>query len=78
MAVGGITVTGEDRADIQAEFNVRSNGYDKAEAEKLATATTLKFDEAAGVLIVVARRSRRRNAAAHAAAQGPVAPRRPH
>ena len=52
MAVGGITVTGEDRADIQAELKVLSNGYDKAEAEKLANATTLKFDEAAGVLII--------------------------
>jgi len=52
MPIGGIAVTGEDRADIQAELNVRSNGYDKGEAEKLAKATTLTFDEAAGVLIV--------------------------
>jgi len=49
---GGMTVTGEDRADISAEFHVRSNGYDKAEAEKLAKESTLKFDEAGGVLII--------------------------
>lgn len=52
MSVGAIAVTGEDRSDIQAELHVRSNGYDKAEAEHLAKATTLKFDEAGGVLIV--------------------------
>src|SRR5215213_10091799 len=52
MAIGGIAVTGEDRDDISAEFHVRSNGYDKAEAEKLAKASSLKFDEAGGVLII--------------------------
>ena len=45
-------ITGEDRDDIEAEFHVRSNGYDKAEAEKLARESTLKFDEAGGVLII--------------------------
>ena len=52
MPSGGIAVTGEDRTDINAEFHVRSNGYDKAEAEKLAKESTLKFDEAGGVLIL--------------------------
>jgi hypothetical protein len=49
---GPITVTGEDRTDIEAELHVRSNGYDKPEAERLAKATTLKFDEAGAVLII--------------------------
>ena len=52
MPIGAIAVTGEDREDIGAEFHVRSNGYDKAEAEKLAKASVLKFDEAGGVLII--------------------------
>lgn len=52
MDRGAIAITGEDRDDIQAEFQVTSNGYDKAEAEKLAKESTLKFDEAGGVLIV--------------------------
>lgn len=52
MPIGAIAVTGEERDDIGAEFHVRSNGYDKAEAEKLAKASVLKFDEAGGVLIV--------------------------
>ena len=52
MDIGAIAITGEDRDDIQAEFQVRSNGYDKAEAEKLAKESTLKFDEAGGVLII--------------------------
>ncbi|CAN5796210.1 hypothetical protein BH24ACI5_BH24ACI5_18830 [soil metagenome] len=52
MPSGAITVTGEDRADIEAELHVRSNGYDKAEAESLAKATTLKFDEAGAILIM--------------------------
>src|SRR5687768_7980855 len=52
MDIGAIAITGEDRDDIQAEFHVSSNGYDKAEAEKLAKESTLKFDEAGGVLII--------------------------
>lgn len=52
MPIGGIAVTGEDRTDIRVEFHVRSNGYDKAEAEKLAKESTLKFDEAGGVLVI--------------------------
>ena len=52
MEIGAIEITGEDRDEIQVEFHVRSNGYDTAEAEKLARESTVKFDEAAGVLII--------------------------
>ncbi|MBA3638017.1 MAG: hypothetical protein M3541_17025 [Acidobacteriota bacterium] len=52
MPIGGIAVTGEDRTDISVEFHVRSNGFDKAEAEKLAKESTLTFDEAGGVLVI--------------------------
>lgn len=49
---GPITIIGEDRADLAAELHVKSNGYDKAEAEQLVNATRLKFDEAGAALIV--------------------------
>ena len=49
---GPVTIVGEDRADVVAELHVKSNGYDKAEAEQLANATRLKFDEAGAALIV--------------------------
>lgn len=52
MRVGAISVTGEERDDIELELHVRSNGYDKAEAERLAKATTMKLDEAGAVLIM--------------------------
>ena len=52
IKTGAISITGEDRADIHAEFQVRSNGYDKAEAEQLAKASVLKFTEEANVLIL--------------------------
>ncbi len=48
VARGEITVTGEDRGDIAAELQVHSNGYDEAEAEKLAGETVLKIDRAGG------------------------------
>ena len=54
MRTGAITVTGEDRPDVGIEFHVRSTGYDQAEAERLVKASTLKFDEAGGVLIITA------------------------
>ena len=41
-----ITVTGEDRADIAADLQVHSNGYDEAEAHKLAGETVLKMERA--------------------------------
>src|SRR5215210_3475924 len=51
MKSGGITVKGEDRADIEITMNVTSTGYDQAEAERLAKATMLKLDEAGALLI---------------------------
>jgi hypothetical protein len=50
--VGAITITGEDRDDVEAEMHVRSTGYDTEEAEKLAKASHLVFDEAGALLIV--------------------------
>lgn len=49
---GPITITGEDRSDIESTLEVRSNGYDKAEAESLVKATKLAADAAGEVLIV--------------------------
>src|SRR5687767_2973821 len=43
IPVGGMTITGEDRPDLDAHLHVTSNGFDKAEAEQRAKATTLKF-----------------------------------
>jgi hypothetical protein len=48
----GVTVIGEDREDIEAEFHVRSNGYDQAEAKQLVGETNLKSDEAGALLIL--------------------------
>ena len=39
-----VTISGEDRQDISAEFLVHSNGYDDAEAQQLARATILKIE----------------------------------
>ena len=50
--VGAVTIVGEERDDIEAEMHVRSTGYDTAEAEGLAKASHLKFDEAAELLII--------------------------
>lgn len=49
-----ITVVGEDRADVQVDFHVRSTGYDKPEAERLVKAThdLFKSDEAGALLIL--------------------------
>ena len=47
-----ITVTGEDRADIVADFHVRSSGYDKAEAERLVKESQLLVDEAGALIIL--------------------------
>ena len=45
-----VTVTGEDRANIEAELHVRSSGFDTPEAERLARETVLKFDDTATIL----------------------------
>lgn len=55
FAIGTVTITGEDRDDIAAEMHVRSTGYDAAEAEKLAKASILTFDEAGELLILTGR-----------------------
>jgi hypothetical protein len=49
-----LTVTGEDRRDIETEFHVRSNGYDDAEAQRLATESVLKADHAGSVVMFTA------------------------
>lgn len=41
---GELTIIGEDRTDIEAELHVRSNGFDEAEAQRLAQETTLKVE----------------------------------
>ncbi|HJR60301.1 MAG TPA: hypothetical protein VJ813_12900 [Vicinamibacterales bacterium] len=50
--IGAVTIVGEDRDDIEAEMHVRSTGYDTDEAERLAKASYLKFDEAGPLLII--------------------------
>jgi hypothetical protein len=43
---GELSIIGEDRADIEAELHVRSNGADEAEAQRLAKETVLKVETA--------------------------------
>ena len=45
-----VTITGGDRANIEAELHVRSSGFDTPEAERLARETVLKFDDTASIL----------------------------
>jgi hypothetical protein len=45
-----LTITGEDRDDVASELHVWSNGFDNAEAQRLARATVLKGSEAGGRL----------------------------
>jgi hypothetical protein len=45
-----LTIIGEDRADIASEFWVWSNGYDEAEAKKLAAETLFKLEPAGASL----------------------------
>jgi hypothetical protein len=49
---GDVTITGEDRTGIDAEFRVRSNGYDDAEAERLAKESILTIDRAGSRLVL--------------------------
>jgi hypothetical protein len=42
--MGELTIVGENRTDIEAELHVRSNGFDDAEAQRLAAETTLQID----------------------------------
>ncbi|MEO7274288.1 MAG: DUF4097 family beta strand repeat-containing protein [Vicinamibacterales bacterium] len=43
-----LTITGEDRQDVSSELKVWSNGFDEAEAQRLAKGTVLKQSEAGG------------------------------
>lgn len=47
---GDLTITGEDRDTIAAELQVRSTGYDDAEAKRLAGETRLKLDRAGSTI----------------------------
>jgi hypothetical protein len=49
---GEITVTGEDRQDVAAELRVVSNGFDEAEAKKLAGETALKVSKFADSVVL--------------------------
>jgi hypothetical protein len=42
--MGELTIVGENRTDIEAELRVRSNGFDDAEAQRLAGETRLQMD----------------------------------
>ena len=47
---GELTITAEDRTDIESKLHVRSNGYDDAEAKSLLAQTQLMVDHAGPVL----------------------------
>jgi hypothetical protein len=47
-----ITVTGEDRADVSAEFHVTARGFDQAEAKAAASGTKLKVEQVGDALVV--------------------------
>ena len=49
--MGELTIVGEDRADIEAELRVQSNGFDDAEAQRLAHETTLHVEGAGSRLV---------------------------
>ena len=49
---GEITIAAEDREDIKAELKVISDGFDEAEAKKLATETSLKIDRFADSIVI--------------------------
>jgi hypothetical protein len=52
MKSANITISGEARSDVEVELHVRSNGFDDAEAERLAKETVLKVDPA-GIRLVL-------------------------
>ncbi|MCA1561904.1 MAG: hypothetical protein LC753_17445 [Acidobacteria bacterium] len=49
---GELIVTGEARKDLEAAFRVSSNGFDEAEARKLATESQLKVETAGSMINV--------------------------
>jgi hypothetical protein len=46
-----VTITGEDRSDIDAELRVHSNAYDDEEAQRTAKESVLKMDRAGGRMV---------------------------
>jgi hypothetical protein len=48
---GELTITGENRADIEAQLWVHSNGYDEAEARQFVKESTLKIEQAGSRII---------------------------
>jgi hypothetical protein len=52
FSVGAVTIVGEDRENVAAEMQVQSNGYDTAEAQRLAKESILTFDDAGELLII--------------------------
>jgi hypothetical protein len=49
-----LTITGQNRPNIEARFRVTSNGYDEAEAKLLVQQTRLEVDRAGGALRLTA------------------------
>lgn len=47
-----VTVAGEDRQDVSAEFHVTARGFDQAEAKAAANATKLKVEHVGDALVV--------------------------
>jgi hypothetical protein len=52
LGSGPLTIVGEERADVSAELDATSNGYDQAEADRLVREVKLKFDRAASILFL--------------------------
>ncbi len=46
-----VTITGEDRSDIDAELRVHSNAYDNEEAQRTAKESVLKVDREGGRMV---------------------------
>jgi hypothetical protein len=53
-SIAAVTLVGEDRSDVSIDFIVSSTGYDPAEAEKLARATSLRLDTSGRVVTLSA------------------------
>jgi hypothetical protein len=56
-----LTVTGEDRTDVAAEFHATARGYDQFEAKAVANASTLKIERIGDALVVSVDTSTARN-----------------
>ncbi len=50
-----LTISGEDRTDLECELHVWSNGFDETEAKKYAADTTLKTTEAGMSMVIAVR-----------------------